>query len=202
MAFTLDRTEAAKRLGVSTRTIDRHIQFNRIRTRRIGKKMFLEEDDVELLRSEDPARKADDYVVILNEEPMETEQEILPTRYNKSQEISPDAKMALTEFSRIYTDAQGIIAKKDEVIKDLSYKVGKMETELENSINVSEYQRTANLLENAKNKSAEDARFFGEKISTLEKEVQKKNSFIVGMVILFVLVILSSFLFFLYSRFM
>ena len=187
MAFTLDRTEAAKRLGVSTRTVDRHIQSNRIRTRRIGKKMFLEEDD---------------YVVILNEEPMETEQEILPTRYNKSQEISPDAKMALTEFSRIYTDAQGIIAKKDEVIKDLSYKVGKMETELENSINVSEYQRTANLLENAKNKSAEDARFFGEKISTLEKEVQKKNSFIVGMVILFVLVILSSFLFFLYSRFM
>ena len=80
MAFTLDRTEAAKRLGVSTRTVDRHIQSNRIRTRRIGKKMFLEEDDVELLRSEDPARKADDYVVILNEEPMETEQEILPTR--------------------------------------------------------------------------------------------------------------------------
>ena len=67
MAFTLDRIEAAKRLGVSTRTVDRHIQSNRIRTRRIGKKMFLEEDDVELLRSEDPARKADDYVVILND---------------------------------------------------------------------------------------------------------------------------------------
>ena len=107
--------------------------------------------------------------------------------------------MALTEFSRIYTDAQGIIAKKRRSHQRFVVQSWQDGTELENSINVSEYQRTANLLENAKNKSAEDARFFGEKISTLEKKFRKKffhhwngDSF--------VLVILSSFLFFLYSR--
>ena len=41
MAFTLDRDQAAARLGVSSRTVDRHIQAGRIRTKRIGKKMFL-----------------------------------------------------------------------------------------------------------------------------------------------------------------
>ena len=71
MAFTLDRNEAASRLGVSTRTIDRHIQAERIRTRRIGKKMFLEEADVEKLRQEDPARREDDYEVITNPESKE-----------------------------------------------------------------------------------------------------------------------------------
>ena len=64
MAFSLDRDGASRRLGVSSRTIDRHIQAERIRTRRIGKKMFLEEDDVEKLRMNDPARREENYIVI------------------------------------------------------------------------------------------------------------------------------------------
>ena len=66
MAFSLDREGASRRLGVSSRTIDRHIQAGRIRTRRIGKKMFLEEDDIETLRMTDPARREEDYVVIMD----------------------------------------------------------------------------------------------------------------------------------------
>lgn len=187
MAFTLDRNEAALRLGVSTRTIDRHIQNERIRTRRIGKKMFLEEDDVESLRLEDSARAEDDYEVI---EP-EAKAEILPSNYQKSTEISADAKMALTEFSRIYTDAQGVIAKKDEIIKDLSYKVGKMEAELKNAVDASEFQKTNLLLQNTKVERAEIEKNFSEKIFGLEKEVQKKNSFIVVFAILFVLAVIA-----------
>lgn len=203
MAFTLDRNEAAKRLGVSTRTIDRHIQNEKIRTRRIGKKMFLEEDDVEALREADPARREDSYEVLEMEEPIILhEEEILPIVPNMRTEISAEAKMAITEFSRIYNDAQGLIAQKDETIKDLSYKVGKLETELQNSINVVEYRRAADMLEHTKMRSEEETKNFGQKISTLEKEVQKKNSFIVGMVILFVLVIISTLVFVFYSRFL
>lgn len=187
MAYTIDRNEAALRLGVSTRTIDRHIQNERIRTRRIGKKMFLEEDDVEALRLEDSARAEDNYEVI---EP-ETKTEILPSHYQKSTEISADAKMALTEFSRIYTDAQGVIAKKDEIIKDLSYKVGKMEAELKNAVDASEFQKAHLLLETTKTQQAEENKNFSEKISGLEREVQKKNSFIVVFAVLFVLAVLA-----------
>jgi excisionase family DNA binding protein len=68
MAFTLDRDQAAARLGVSSRTVDRHIQAGRIRTRRIGKKMFLEDDDVELIRNMDPARREEDYVIIMDDD--------------------------------------------------------------------------------------------------------------------------------------
>lgn len=125
MAFTIDRNEAAERLGVSTRTIDRHIQANRIRTRRVGKRLFLEENDVELIRLEDSAASAGEPITIIAEEPLESNSkaEILPSNYQKSQDISADTKFALTEFSRIYSEAQTIIAKKDEVIKDLSYKL-------------------------------------------------------------------------------
>lgn len=196
MAYTIDRNEAALRLGVSTRTIDRHIQSDRIRTRRIGKKLFLEEDDVEQIRAEDPARSEDDYEILdtsdMSHKINTSNSEILPSSYNKSTEISADAKMALSEFSRIYTDAQGIIAKKDEIIKDLSYKIGKMENELQNAVNLAEHQKTTHLLETSKIQAQEENKHFSEKISGLEKEVQKKNSFIIAMIVLFVLALISS----------
>lgn len=204
MAFTLDRNEAASRLGVSTRTIDRHIQAERIRTRRIGKKMFLEEADVEKLRQEDPARREDDYEVITNPESKERKDDeilhVVSSKNTQSLELSRDAKMAIAEFTRIYSDAQGIIAKKDEAIKDLSYRVGKLETELKNSVNASDYHRTSTLLETAKSKNEADSRVFGEKISHLEKEVKKKNSFIIAMIVLFVLTVIAATIFLVFSR--
>jgi excisionase family DNA binding protein len=77
MAFTLDRDQAAARLGVSSRTIDRHIQAGRIRTRRIGKKMFLEDDDVEIIRNMDPARREEDYVIIMDDNEKSATHEIV-----------------------------------------------------------------------------------------------------------------------------
>jgi|GEM_PF-5839419 len=77
MAFTLDREGAALRLGVSSRTIDRHIQAGRIRTRRIGKKTFLDDADVEALREGDSSRRNDDYIVILDEKNEASSHEIV-----------------------------------------------------------------------------------------------------------------------------
>lgn len=203
MAYTIDRNEAARRLGVSTRTIDRYIQAERIRTRRVGKKLFLEEDDIETIRAEDIARSEDDYEIL--ETPTITKNtdsnaEILPSQYHNSQDISADAKMAISEFSRIYNDAQDIIAKKDEIIKDLSYKLGKAETALENAINISEHQKTTHLLESANIQHQEENKHFSEKITGLEKEVQKKNSFIIIMIVLLVLTILASGVFLFFNR--
>lgn len=138
MAFSIDRTEAARRLSVSSRTVDRHISAGRIATKRIGKKTFLEEDDVELLRKTHPER-GDDTIVILDREPQEAP-EIFSRERSLSREKTPD-------FASLYSDAQKIIAKKDEIIQELSYKLGKSETELKNSIPLIEYKKTTFLLE-------------------------------------------------------
>lgn len=196
MSFTIDRTEAAKRLGVSTRTVDRHIQSGLLRTRRVGKKMFIEEDDVEALLNTDPTRREEDYIVIMNDEEDVSK---MPTIISETT-ISPDVQMAITEFSRIYSDAQDIIAQKDNTIKELSYKLGKAETELSNSVNASEYRQTAFLLESAKNKNNEDTQNFLGKISDLEKEVKKRNSFIIGLTILFVLLVVAIVVLFMFNH--
>ena len=196
MAFAIDRVEAAKRLGVSTRTVDRHIQAGRVRTRRIGKKMYIEDADIESLRMLDPSRREEDYIVILDREeliahPESTWQEMI---HVGSQQQS------LIELARFYEETQILITKKDEAIQDLSYRLGKSEAELRNSIPLTEYKKATYLLESAKSRSDEDAKNLSDTISTLEKEIIKRNSMILGLTILFILVLAFSLVFFLFAR--
>lgn len=197
MAFSLDRDGASRRLWVSSRTIDRHIQAGRIRTRRIGKKMFLEEDDVETLRMTDPSRREEDYIVIQTDTPEPDMPEIM----QKSKQIvdPKQESMALTEIVRIYEDARDQIARKDTIIQELSYKLWKAETELANSTPNLEYKKATFLLESAKSKSDTDADILGKKILTLESEVTKRNSALITLVILFILVLGFSVIFVLFG---
>lgn len=196
MAFSLDRDGASRRLGVSSRTIDRHIQAERIRTRRIGKKMFLEEDDVEALRMADPARREEDYTIVESSEERKVPEIVTPTK----EMIDPKQNnVALAEIVRIYEDARSLIAEKDATIQTLSYKLWKIESELANSIPAMEYKKTTFLLESAKSKSDSDAEVLTKKITTLELEVNKRNSALVTLVILFILVLGFSVIFVLFG---
>jgi hypothetical protein len=197
MAFSLDRDSASRRLGVSSRTIDRHIQAERIRTRRIGKKMFLEEDDVEALRMADPARREEDYIVISDDNKHQEMPEIVSSSQGLMDPKQNNA--ALSEIVRIYEDARGLIAEKDVTIQNLSYKLGKIESELSNSIPVLEYKKTTFLLETAKSKSDTDADTLTKKISHLESEITKRNSALVTLVILFILVLSFSVMYVLFG---
>lgn len=191
MAFNLDREAAARRLGVSSRTIDRHIQAGRIQTRRIGKKMFLEEEDVEAIRNADPSRSREEYEVVTEGDKTGNHEIIHPS--------VPD-QTAISEFTRLYTEAQEVIAKKDAIIQDLAYRLGKSETELKSSISMIEYKKATFLLESAKTKNDQDSRNLSEKIDHLETEITKRNAAIISLAILFVLVLAFSVMFFFYTR--
>lgn len=198
MAFAIDRVEAARRLSVSTRTVDRHISAGRIRTKRIGKKMFLHEEDVELIRQTEGADTTEEYIVI--DESEKPEQEIVARKV--SRETLPVAYSDGPNYIELYQKAEKLIAKKDETIQDLAYRLGKAEVELKNSIPLTEYKKTTFLLESAKAKTDADATLLSTKLSTLEKEITKRNSAILGLAILFVLVLAFSVVFFLYTQFL
>lgn len=195
MAFTLDREWAAARLWVSSRTIDRHIQAGRIRTRRIGKKMFLEDDDIETLRNMDTARKEEDYVIIMDDDTPKSHREIVHSSKNTA--VTDTA--AITELVRLYEETRTVIAKKDETIQDLSYKLGKAETELRNTVPLVDYNKATFLLESAKSKWTEDITSYSTKVGQLEKEITKRNGAILSIAILFVLVLAFAVVFFFFS---
>jgi excisionase family DNA binding protein len=195
MAFAIDRNEAARRLSVSTRTVDRHVQAGRIRTKKIGKKIFLHEDDVETLRLTEVSEDTEEYVVMDSSEKPE------PEIVHREKKIVHREAGGI-DFPTLYREAQDHIMKKDEIIQDLSYRLGKAETELTNSIPMVEYKKATFLLESAKTKTDSDATLLTAKVSTLEKEIGKRNSYILGLATLLLLVITFSLVVFFYSRFM
>ncbi len=155
--------------------------------------MFLDEDDVENLRiSGDSSLPEEDYVVILDTDEVQES-----SRWG---EIIDPRKEKLPNYATLYSDAQKIILKKDDIIQDLSYRLWKTETELKNAIPVVEYRKATFLLESAKLKSDTDATWLWNKIEFLEKEITKRNSAILGLAILFVLVLAFSVVFFLYTK--
>lgn len=84
---------------------------------------MLDEGDVEAIRLEVPASEsADDYVVVLNEEPLDSSYKD-EVSLAKISEKNPDMTLAIAEFSRIYDDAQNLLEKKEEKIQELSYKL-------------------------------------------------------------------------------
>ena len=119
----------------------------------------------------------------------------------KHQAMTPSVidSQAITEFTRIYDDAKRLIEKKDEVILDLSYRLGKTETELKNSISLTEYKKATFLLESAKTKNDEDKTDLSRKIKKKKKELHKRGSAMIAIAILFVLVLGFS-LILLYAR--
>ena len=172
MAFAIDRVEAARRLSISTRTVDHHISAGRIRTKRIGKKMFLHEEDVELIRQTDPDKLSEEYIILDDTEKVEPE---IVSR-KSSRETTIVTQSDGPNYIDLYRKAENLIAKKDETIQDLAYRLGKAEVELKNSIPLTEYKKTTFLLESAKAKTDSDAVELSGKISTLEKEISKRNS--------------------------
>lgn len=94
---------------------------------------------------------------------------------------------------------RSIIARKDETIQDLSYKLGKTETELKNTIPLVDYNKATFLLESAKTKGTEDVVTLSDKIAGLEKEITKRNGAILSLALLFVLVLAFSVVFFFFS---
>ncbi len=191
MAFTIDRLEASRRLGVSTRTVDRFIQTGRIATKRIGKKVFLDEDDVARVKEENIGYTPDEYEVIQNNESDEDFSSLsnfpVPNGYH-------------VDYRDLYEQSQENIEKKDALIQDLSYKLWKAETELKNSISLLEYRKATFLLESAKEKTEVSTKTLESEIRVLHKELKNRNSVIIGLSILFVIALAFSALFVLFVQ--
>ena len=177
MIYSIGREDAAAQLGMSTRTIDRYIRKGKIRSRKVGKLVMLHKDDVDVLLNGGIQK---DYEII---EP-ETKKEISKTTNT----------IASSEIWEILTQK---MQEKDELIQELSYKLGKLETELKNSIPKIEHRKATLMLEEAQHKRAEDTQELKDKNQRLyEKLDREKNiatffiicAFVLAMFLVFLLI--------------
>lgn len=178
--YSIDRETASKELNISTRTLDRYIKSGKIRSKKIWKKIFLNIQDIEIIKK---WWIQEDY-------------EIIPSLNNKKSSASlkvfnnEDSK----SYKELFEETSRILEKKDDLIKDLSYKVGKLEMELKNSISLLEYKKATFLLETTNVKSEDEKKDLTQSIDILKEKVRSQEFLNIILIIVFALTLIIVFL--------
>lgn len=176
--YSVDREKAATLLGVSTRSIDRYIKSNKIRSRKLGKKLYLHDEDIERLRS---GGIQEDFVIMTGDSNSyaDNQDEAVVTLHSTSKHTMRD----MVNYRDLYDQANEKIAVKDKMIQELSYRLGQSETELKNTISLSEYKKATFLLESAKSQWEEEKSHMIEKVSFLENSLKREHILVKTLVI-------------------
>lgn len=176
--YSIDRESASKILDISTRTIDRYIRSGKIRSVKKWKKIFLNNQDIEILKN---WWIQEDYEIISPKEKNDTWFTIKALDNSKN-------------YRSLYEDSIKIVEKKDEIIKDLSYRLGRAEVELKNSIPILEYKKTTFLLESSNNKTEEEKKELNNSIESLKDKIRNQELINIVLVWLFSIMLIVIFL--------
>jgi len=163
MQYTVDREEGAVQLNMSTRTVDRYIRAGKIRSKKIGKKVFLHAEDVERI----------------SQGGIQEEYQILhePKAASPAEKTyTPSTRPQNQDLMKIYQEFQGLIAAKDEALHDLSYRLGQAEESLKASIPVAEHKKTTFLLETAKVQLEEEKKLLSYQLGDLDTKLKKEQT--------------------------
>lgn len=180
--YKYTRQEAADLLSVSTRSIDRYIKSWKIRSKKDGKVVYVNEDDLKSLSWNN------------------TNQEVIVEKETKSniavestwvETYSNNKSWALEE---IYNDLRTEIKEKDTIIRELSIRVWRAEEVAKNSVSLIDFKKSQFLLEESKsslNQSLVDLEWDKEKLTKDLKE-QKTNNMIILVALVFLFAVAAT----------
>lgn len=170
--FTIDREDGATMLSISTRTLDRYIRAGKIRAKKRGKKVFLHSEDVLKLKDGTLAETISHVHVHEDEVALEPMTQFV-------------TKPLIVSYKELYEESKALLTRKDELIQDLSYRLGNLETELKNSIPMLEYKKATFLLESSQSKGEDERKDLTHKVEKLADEIKKEQN--TNMILIIVL---------------
>jgi len=172
--YNLTRQQAADKLDISTRSIDRYIKAWKIRAKKIWKIVYVNQDDINILAWETPSKQK----IIINQETIKTETST-ETPINTEEKAvvkKNDYDKIAASFEKVFTWLRQEIQKKDENIQNLSIKLGRMEEMLKNSVNIIDYKKSQFLLEESKNHLNKEMQDLAKQKEELQKELKYEKT--------------------------
>lgn len=176
--YSLTRQDAAEKLNVSTRSVDRYINAWKIRSKKVWKIVYVNENDINTML----------WVNTKQEVIVEKKQEQNIVNEPKSTTVSKQ-NQAWTLWA-IYKDLKEEIQKKDQLIQTLAMRVWKAEEVAKSSVSLLDFKKSQYLLEESKenlNKNISDLETENAKLNE-ELKYEKKTTFIL---IIFVVLLLA-----------
>ena len=136
--YSYTRQEAADALAISTRSLDRYVKAGKLRSKKKGKIVYIKTEDVDKIAGKHSSKPQ---VIVANN--TQTKENIRTVATGG--EINTGGTL-----SAIYTDLRKEIKQKDEMIQNLSIRLGRAEEIAKNSVNLVEFKKSQFLLEESK----------------------------------------------------
>ena len=185
-SYNLTRQEAADILEISVRSLDRHIKSWKIRSKKKWKSVYINDDDVENIKF--PSKSTP--IIITNTDKKNKDIEIEEKQFNSTKISKKEDLSKITKtFENIYTDLRNQIDKKDKIIQEMSVQLWVSKEKVNQSISVSEHNRSQMLLEESKTHIAKQMTSLSEEKKELEKNL-KDEKFDKKVLIAFVFILL------------
>jgi hypothetical protein len=148
--YNITRADAAEKLSVSTRSVDRYVKSGKLRSKKEGKIIYIHSGDIENLSGESKQETAQ---VIMPKEKTQSYTQGAPSYTQEKQSSHSkdlmDAQSRAT-LEKIYLDMKHDIKTKDQAIQDLSIKLGQAQEIAKNSVSLIEFKKSQFLLEESK----------------------------------------------------
>nr|MDD3720663.1 helix-turn-helix domain-containing protein [Candidatus Gracilibacteria bacterium] len=185
--YKLTRQEASELLNMSTRSIDRYIKSGKIRSKKDGKIVYVNQNDIDNLKNGGGQNQE----IIVPEKKSSFSKEKQETSEDEvAKVVHKNSGNSLAVLEPIYEDLKNEINKKDIIIQDLSIRLGRAEEIAKNSVSISEFKKSQFLLEESKgflSKEVEELRNTKVKLSKDLKYEKSTNNILV----FFILVLLT-----------
>ncbi len=184
--YNYTRQEAADKLNISTRSIDRYIKAWKIRAKKIWKIVYVNESDINILSWETPNKQK----IIIKQEQINSQQTTENTVNNEEKAVikKNDYDKIAASFEKVFSWLRNEIQKKDDTIQNLSVKLWRMEEIVKNSVNLIDYKKSQFLLEESKNYLNKEVESLKEEKEKIDKELKYEKT--TNKLLIFFLIIL------------
>ena len=169
--YTITRQDAAEKLNISTRSVDRYIKAWKLRTRKEGKIIYIHSWDVDNMMESSDDKKPE---VIIPQEKT-TYQNVKTQETRETSTSIMDAQSRAT-LEKIYLDLRWEIKQKDQTIQDLSLRLGQAQEIAKNSVSLVEFKKSQFLLEESKTHLSGELNSLRETSQELQKKLQYEKS--------------------------
>ena len=173
--YNITRQEAAEKLSVSTRSIDRYVKAGKLRSKKEGKIIYIHSVDIENLSGNANDKKPE--VIMPKERVSYTESKSYTaqeTPQTQSNEVMDPSSRATLE--KIYLDLRSEIKTKDKAIQDLSIRLGQAQEVAKNSVSLIEFKKSQFLLEESKGHIASENAELKQVSTTLKEKLKYEKT--------------------------
>ncbi|MDP2090410.1 MAG: hypothetical protein Q8K30_02330 [Candidatus Gracilibacteria bacterium] len=183
--YNLTRQDAADKLNISTRSIDRYIKSGKLRSKKDGKVVYVNTDDIENLAGSGEYQQE----VIVEKKVNNYSNASFDNKDEVKTVSLPDDNVTGT-LQTIYKDLKEEIQKKDQLIQNLAMRVGQAEEVAKNSVSLIDFKKSQYLLEESKEHLDKELSQLEKDKEILAKELKyEKTSNI--LLIIFVVILLA-----------